>query len=186
MDYKINCYKNTVYEILNFLSEEEHKHFLTLINNSIEEDWPSEIKNEFENQEQHGTVLLIDKAKEKNNEIYFQIYQRLIELFDNPGRVNNISAIQRYKPGKGMHLHVDNKLDSSVLYGIVIYLNDDYKGGEIFYPKLNLKIKPKAKSIIIHPASTEHEVLKVKGEKTRYIISSFVRGTKTTRFKYGE
>jgi hypothetical protein len=38
MNYNINTYHNKVYEILNFITEEEQKIILDIINNSTEED----------------------------------------------------------------------------------------------------------------------------------------------------
>lgn len=181
----LNIYKDQVYEVLDFIKEEEKNIFLEIIKNSTEKDWPSAVKNEFNENDTSisGTVLSLD---EKEKELRWNIYKRLENLFESPGRINQIAAIQRYKTNTGMGLHTDNELDSSVLFGVVIYLNEDYKGGEINYPNLDLKIKPKERSIIIHPAGIEHEVLNVEGDKTRYIISSFVRGDNNTRFKYGK
>lgn len=185
MSYNINIYKNKIYEILDFLTKKEQDIFLEIINNSSEAEWPNIIENEFVKKDKAngGKVLFLN---ENLKNFTWDIYKKLENLFDNPSRINQVAAIQRYKPGERMNLHTDNKLDSSVLFGIVIYINDDYEGGEIYYPELNLKIKPKERSIIIHPAEIQHEVLQVKGNQTRYIISSFVRGDKTTRFKYGK
>ena len=36
---------------------------------------------------------------------------------------------------------------------ILAYLNDDYEGGELFFDKLNLKIKPKAGDLYLFPSS---------------------------------
>jgi predicted 2-oxoglutarate/Fe(II)-dependent dioxygenase YbiX len=80
-----------------------------------------------------------------------------------------------------MGAHKDNELDDSVLFGVVIYLNDNYDGGEIYYQDLNLTIKPKARSMIIHPAGIKHEVLNVRGDETRYTFAVFVRGDTTTK-----
>jgi hypothetical protein len=43
----VNKYKDKVYEILNFLTDEEYEKFLYIIKNSKEEDWPKIINNEF-------------------------------------------------------------------------------------------------------------------------------------------
>jgi hypothetical protein len=82
-----------------------------------------------------------------------------------------------------MGAHRDNELDDTVLFGVVIYLNDNYEGGEIYYQDLNLTIKPKARSMIIHPAGIKHEVLNVKGNHTRYTFSIFVRGDSKTKIQ---
>lgn len=175
MNKNINIYKNQVYEILEFISKEEQQTFLDFVNDLKEEDWPIEVDNEFEKNDKQisGRVLpLGEKFKQER----IEIEERILKIFKNSTRINNIAAIQRYKSNQGMGLHIDNVLDPTIQYGLIIYLNDDYEGGEIHYPKLELTIKPKARSVIIHPAEAEHEVLKVIGEKTRYIFSSFIRG----------
>lgn len=56
----------------------------------------------------------------------------------------------------------------------VFYLNDDYHGGEIYFPNLGLEIKPEAGSVVCFPTSEkyEHGVKKVlSGE--RFAISQF-------------
>jgi hypothetical protein len=75
-----------------------------------------------------------------------------------------------------MQLHEDDTFDKLVKFGLVIYLNDNYTGGEIVYPTLKLKIKPKERSLIIHPANLPHSVEMVGGQSTRYILSTFVSG----------
>lgn len=49
----------------------------------------------------------------------------------------------------------------------VVYLNDDYEKGEIFFDFFNLTIKPSKGDIIIYPATWEykHGVYPVKGER---------------------
>lgn len=54
----------------------------------------------------------------------------------------------------GMSPHFDGN-GSDVAYGVVIYLSDpsDYIGGEIYYPNLDIEIKPTRGSMIIHPGT---------------------------------
>lgn len=48
-------------------------------------------------------------------------------------------------------------------YGSIIYLNDDYEGGEIRFPGYDITIKPPAGTFIFFPSSTYyiHEVLPI-------------------------
>lgn len=64
-----------------------------------------------------------------------------------------------------------------IRYGIVIYYNDDYQGGEIEYPELDIVYKPKARSLIIHGGNILHGPKRVIGDKVRYFSTAFIRGT---------
>ena len=65
-------------------------------------------------------------------------------------------GVSYYLPGDGMGPHIDwNEFNSDISYTIVVYLNDDYEGGELSFvePELEgLKIKPKSGSIVIFPS----------------------------------
>ena len=78
-------------------------------------------------------------------------------------------GINKYDEGAFMGSHVDFNEDNYYLaYTIVVYLNDDYEGGELYFNDLDIKIKPEAGSIIMYPSSAPyaHQSLKVlKGRK---------------------
>lgn len=60
-------------------------------------------------------------------------------------------------------------------WGTLIYLNDDFEGGEIYWPNKGVEFKPQKGALAIHPASCEylHGVREVtKGY--RYTITSFL------------
>ncbi len=58
---------------------------------------------------------------------------------------------------------------------MVLYLNDDYEGGELFFPDIGLEIKPKSGQLIAWPSGPffEHGVKPVlRGD--RYVVSAFL------------
>jgi predicted 2-oxoglutarate/Fe(II)-dependent dioxygenase YbiX len=62
-------------------------------------------------------------------------------------------SISKYSTGKSMGPHVDdynNGDDPNI--SVVLYLNDDYEGGEINFPNQDITIKPEAGSIVIFPS----------------------------------
>jgi hypothetical protein len=63
----------------------------------------------------------------------------------------------------------------NIVKGLVIYITDDYEGGEIVYINKNIEIKPKAGYLVCHPGSEEytHGVKSFSGGP-RIIISAFV------------
>jgi predicted 2-oxoglutarate/Fe(II)-dependent dioxygenase YbiX len=54
-------------------------------------------------------------------------------------------------------------------------LNDDYEGGEINFPRFNLKIKPEKNSLILFPSNYvyNHSAEPVKNG-TKYAIATFL------------
>ena len=84
----------------------------------------------------------------------------------------------RWKKGHKMALHVDRRINHNDIfdYSSLVYLNDNYKGGELFFleNKKEKKYKLKALSCMIFPSGEEYqhgvkEVLKGK----RYTIPSW-------------
>lgn len=64
--------------------------------------------------------------------------------------------LTKWDEGKGTGVHHDNhKGAEMVQLTTVVYLNDNYDGGEIFFPDFDLEIKPKKGQAIIFPAFTK-------------------------------
>lgn len=77
---------------------------------------------------------------------------------------------------EGMFLHIDNHdwMEGKVFWGIVIYLNDDYIGGELYYPEYNYEYKPKRKDLVMHVGDIIHGVKEVTSG-TRYAGTVLMR-----------
>lgn len=62
--------------------------------------------------------------------------------------------ISKYNTGVYMGPHVDSGYgeDDKSTVSMVIYLNDNYDGGEIEFPNHNIKIKPEAGSAVVFPS----------------------------------
>ncbi len=76
----------------------------------------------------------------------------------------------KYSKGYSLPLHMDTRYSKWITYASVIYFNDDYEGGELSFPKLNTKIKPKTRELIIFSQIEDeyyHEVKRIK-EGIRY------------------
>ena len=58
----------------------------------------------------------------------------------------------------------------------LLYINDDYVGGELYFPEYELEIKPKAKTLITFPATDDylHGTRKVVSGSDRFVIATFV------------
>jgi len=113
------------------------------------------------------------------------IEQRLYNSFVDYTQIHQLNHLLRASAGQGMDVHRDDvELPDKVnMFGIVIYLNDDYEGGEIYYPEIDLVHKPLARSMVVHRASQPHGVKEVTGSGIRYVMTSFVKGDAKTKLK---
>jgi hypothetical protein len=55
------------------------------------------------------------------------------------------------------------------------FINDDYNGGEFVYWD-GTRVKPKAGSMLIHPAGEDYFLKKVTGPTPKYYLFGYVRG----------
>jgi 2OG-Fe(II) oxygenase superfamily len=59
----------------------------------------------------------------------------------------------KYGPGQHFQIHSDHGYSYTCVLSAVGYINDDYEGGELYFDKINLKIKPKAGDLYLFPSS---------------------------------
>lgn len=101
----------------------------------------------------------------------------------------------RYGPGGMYEPHIDGesiwiKEDGTKIWrksvdrdiSIVLYLNDDFEGGEFVFPDLDIKVSPKPGLLLCFPSSHHyrHGVLPVtKGERLAVVSWLTVKGWKT-------
>lgn len=59
----------------------------------------------------------------------------------------------RYGEGQEYKGHYDGPTDMGRAISALVYLNDDYEGGELEFPNYNIKIKPQAGMLIVFPSA---------------------------------
>jgi hypothetical protein len=60
-------------------------------------------------------------------------------------------------PGTHFKIHADHGPAYVTTVSVVAYINDDYEGGEIYFPRFNLTIKPQAGDVIVFPSTYVYE-----------------------------
>ena len=142
----------------NFVSKE---HLLEIANYcaSIEE---------WESQSDLGTDSIhTPELIEKNSPRIFLIMQQYVDNVQNEveykfGRKleKTNPGIRKWFPGEYQDIHADGETAAGwpgynyiVDYGSIIYLNDEYEGGEIFFPKYNIHIQPKPGTLVFFPST---------------------------------
>jgi len=175
---EINKLHDDVYEIKNFLTQQELLDVYSIIRNTPEEAWfndenkkKNDVTDFWFGKNLHftqKTVLDSINEKMKNLLVSYSYYPSSMPL-------------QRYKKGDFIKHHADQwipDLPYYIGYGFCLYYNDDYQGGELDYLELGIRGKPKANSLYVHGGHVVHGSLPVLDNATRYFSTVFVRGTK--------
>jgi len=99
--------------------------------------------------------LILKDVNNRLTKVYEELYG-----YDEEVTYLYLGTINGMGVGKDMAVHADNipslAVNVDTPHGIVLYLNDDYEGGELYYPDLKLAIKPEAGSLVIHPGTVEY------------------------------
>jgi predicted 2-oxoglutarate/Fe(II)-dependent dioxygenase YbiX len=59
----------------------------------------------------------------------------------------------KYNPGQHFSVHTDHGFSYTCTVSSIVYLNDNYEGGELWFPYINLKFKPKKGDVIFFPST---------------------------------
>lgn len=164
---KMNKIYEKIYEFENFISSQECDLIIKNIECVDESNWHNG---------SHGKVL--NKHQVEIEELREKITKKIKSIFVSYSRIlGENTNIQKISVSDGsMSFHVDNVYDTDVKYGMVLYYNSDFSGGELEYPDLNIVYKPKSGSLLIHDANYSHGVRPVQSG-IRYISTYFVEGT---------
>jgi hypothetical protein len=102
---------------------------------------------------------------------------------DLPHHITRNYCIRKYRIGGFMGPHIDRNIlnpKNSMDWTSLIYLNDDYEGGELVFDQLGYSIKPSAGSVVFLPCLVSHEVSEVISGNKTYIFLFMHTGTGIT------
>jgi hypothetical protein len=159
-----------VYEVEEFLS---HSHQDILLSLTGDNGWDTT---------HPGNI--VKKFDENIMKSAIEINAKVETFFSNFTKIKRLIELRRLRDNEFMHLHKDEgdpRYPEPIVFGVAIYINDDFTGGELVYPELSLTVKPKPRSMVIHKAKYSHEVLPVTSG-SRYSITTFILGDESTRF----
>lgn len=163
---KIHLHEDIFY-VENFLTKEE---IFYLYSECVSDNWPAFDK----------IKLLKD---EKGNKVMSEIKDRIHQLLPEKDRhlaITDSKNVKKCRVGdedKGgkwaMNPHHD-AVQNPWKYGIIIYINDNYEGGELVYTNLGIDFKPKSGTIVMHASNDDcvHAVKRVTSG-TRYTTTFF-------------
>jgi hypothetical protein len=174
-----------IFVIKDFISSAEAKMLVSLAVNATQEEWSKYNYTErHKNDEWEDRMLILDHCAgfdDTTNRIVSDTFDKIKKEI---GKILNkdiyeytgFKTIYRSSIGQEMKTHNDQGLGVRYKYGVVLYLNDDYEGGEIFYPHLGIEFKPEAYSLVLHPAHEAYRHgVKAVSSGTRYSMTSFLK-----------
>jgi Rps23 Pro-64 3,4-dihydroxylase Tpa1-like proline 4-hydroxylase len=84
--------------------------------------------------------------------------------------------ILKYSKGQKFTNHIDDHPQYLRRISSIYYINDDYIGGEINFPRFNISYKPKANEMLVFPSTYvyNHSVSEVT-DGTRYSVVSWLK-----------
>lgn len=182
----MNSYKLNIKVIENFLTDSQLSKILTLVESL--DSW----------EKTEGSQGFWDNRTLSNEFIYYNLDKNVgLELLEIRNMIaaeiqkaygikkiySDHLSVCRWSDGISLNPHIDDMTDSNEKdsfwfnhreFGSVLYLNDNFSGGETYYVHHDKEIKPKAGSLVIHPGDESHRHgVRATTNGIRYTLSSF-------------
>jgi len=160
-------------------------------------DWDITENNQNENWPRITVTPDFSKAHKHANEIinliepdYIKALQVWADLTGNtmPEYITRNYCLRKYRTGAAMGAHIDRNTDNpdnTMDWTALLYLNDDYQGGELHFPGTDTYLSPSAGSIVFLPCLLEHACLEITGGQ-KYYIFTFIHTDYNTTTALGE
>lgn len=113
----------------------------------------------------------INEENKKLHLMYDELYEKLMQCVNDYesqwsielGFIELFNFVKYDNPKHKFKMHTDDSPLYSAKTTAIFYLNDDFEGGEIHFPRLDYTYKPKAGDLMIFPANYiyEHETLTI-------------------------
>lgn len=158
--------------------ENKHRGYLKRIDwdyslNDNNKLWPrKDIPEDYDDAHQESYPIL-----QKINSSYEKVLQIWADRSGNEMPNNWITKnylIKKYKIGGDLGTHIDKNVDDpleTMDWTMLIYLNDDYDGGDVFFVDHDLTIKPSAGSVLFFSCLEPHFANTVTSGEKAFIFS---------------
>lgn len=198
LGYTVNEVIPDVIVVENFLSSEDLTELNYIINNANEDDWKNEYtrnlkrfclekfgRDDVDNLVAEGKFEVTVGWEDKNYnmsdkpiaEKIVRMLSSIVNSVDSSLETSGLKVFQRMQEGVQLKAHTDQHTDPSIRYATIIYINDDYNGGELFFSNKDLELKPKPGSLVVFPGNDEfnHGVRHVTAGPIRYVLVGFIK-----------
>ncbi len=199
--YDTEVFHDSVLFIKDFLKDEELDTLLEIIETTPNEDWSIEYtknlarfcmekfgRDDVDNLVAEGKFEITQGWDDKNlnitdKKISYILQKRLgdiVRLSDPTLELAGFGTLQRMQAGVELKSHTDQHTDPSIKYAAILYINDDYKAGTLFFEnKENSDLRPKPGTLLVFPGNEEYEhgVRHVGEGPIRYVTVGFIKVT---------
>ena len=191
--------KDEILMIENFLSKEELEEIFLIIDNLEEDDWSVAYReglksfclekfgrDDVENLVKEGkfeiTVNWYDKnydiTKTKISRKILDRLQNLITKANPKLELAGMATLQRMQPKVELKSHTDQHTDPSIRYATILYLNNNYTDGQLFFKnKPGIELVPNPGTLVVFPGNEEYEhgVRHLGEGPIRHVLVGFVK-----------
>jgi hypothetical protein len=184
--------------VKNFITQDELDTITSAIENTTQKDWETHYmssvanfcmlkfgRTDIDNLIAEGKFEITQGWSDKtlgieHIDVCRSIHSRLSSMIlecDQSLILGGLSTVQRLPPGTELKSHVDQNTDPSIRYAAILYINDDYNSGEIFFKNLKIALKPNSRDLLFFPGNSEYEhgVKTVSDGPVRYVVVGFVK-----------
>ena len=181
-----------------FASSEELKHVFNIIDNLTQDDWCIEYtknlarfclqkfgRDDVENLVKEGKFEITQGWQDKNYLVYgdpivtawLNKVMAILNIADPSLEQAGMVTLQRMQEGVELKAHTDQHTDPSIKYATILYLNNNYVAGELFFSNKGLELKPKPGTLVFFPGTDEfnHGVRHVGKGPIRYVLVGFIK-----------
>lgn len=197
LGYEVEEPRPRVFAVKNFLTQDEIQYIMSRVETYTEQDWRhryiEEMKasclekfgrDDIEALVEEGLLEVTWDFADKNvafDDFDFKdkITKRAQEIFDAVGdvKLNGFHVVHRLYEGSELKAHYDQYSDKLIEYAAILYVNEGYTAGALFFTHLNLEIYPEPGTLMIFPGTEEfhHGVHPVGPGPVRYNLPSFAK-----------
>lgn len=197
--YTVEVFHEHVLFVKDFLKDGELESILDIIKTTDEPEWSIEYtknlarfcmekfgRDDVDNLVAEGKFEItqnwadknLDITKEKISSVLQQRLGDLLKLADPSLELAGFGTLQRMQEGVELKAHTDQHTDPSIKYAAILYINDDYKDGTLFFKnKENSDLRPKPGTLLVFPGNEEYEHgVRFVGEgPIRYVTVGFMK-----------
>jgi hypothetical protein len=199
--YSLKVFHEHIVSVENFLEEGELETILKIISDTDNEEWSIEYtknlarfcmekfgRDDVENLVAEGKFEITQGWEDKNlnittHPISSVLQKRLGDLLkkaDPSLELAGFGTLQRMQEGVELKSHTDQHTDPSIRYAAILYINDDYKDGTLFFKnKEDSDLRPTPGTLLVFPGNEEYEhgVRFVGAGPIRYVTVGFMKVT---------